>query len=79
MRRCVVRDVDRVAAAKISFVCIYAGLSIAADFGGFSYFYGPWTIGIITIVVAALLINIRELTDDTWKLWLIAFAETFSE
>jgi hypothetical protein len=77
MSRSGIRDIDRVAAAVISFACIYVGLFIAFDFSGFAYVYGPWTICIVPVVVAAILIKVRGLTNvanTTWKLWLLAFA-----
>ena len=73
-RRRVVRNLDRVAAALISFACIYVVLFITIDFRGYSVFHGRWSICGIPLVVSVLLISIPGLTSQLWKLWLVAFA-----
>jgi len=73
-RRRVIRNLDRVAAALISFACIYSALFITVDFRGYSVLYGPWSICGIPLVVSVLLINVPWLTNQIWKLWLVAFA-----
>ena len=73
-RRRVIRSLGRVAAALISFACVYVVLFVTVDFRGDSVPYGPWSICGIPLVVSVLLINVPRLTNQLWKLWLVAFA-----
>ena len=72
-RRRVVPDLDRIAAALISFACIYVALFLNVEFDGFAGIYGPWAICGVPIAVALLLISLRRLTIEAWKLWLFPF------
>ena len=76
-RRRVVRNPDRVAAALISFACIYVGLIFTVDLRAYLVLYGTWSICFIPLVVSVLLINVPTLTNELWRLWLVAFAANF--
>lgn len=70
----IVRGLDRVAVAFISFACIYVGLLFTADLGRYLGLFGSWSICSIPLIVSVLLINVPGLTNEFWKLWLVAFA-----
>ena len=69
-----VRNLDRVAAALISFACIYVGLFITTDVGTYLALSHPWGTFSLPLVVSVLLISAPRLTNEIWKLWLVAFA-----